>query len=328
MENKRNQSYDYAKGIAIFFVVLYHIYGYTGRSGGSVVYTFCHVCQLQIFFYVSGILSQKSLSTGHFIMKDRCVRLLLPLFTFYLIWSIIDCHNFLEFPLSEFKQGYWFVLVLFIMIIIYLATCKLFGDQKSLIPLFVLYVLLTVYEVLYPKENLINRLLSLNLLWHYYPFFVMGTCHDRIKLLFELKNSIFYATVFGAAFYAYYTTGKKSLVPICNLSSLMFLMGMFQNRIWIARDTFMLFGKFSMEIYMLHFLFLAVLTPLIPLIDNRWIELPYYVIIALAMIILSIGCSIIMKKSKWLALFLFGIRMNKKYHNFPKVPQCPGQLFK
>ena len=157
MENKRAVHLDYAKGFAISLIVIYHLYGYTGRDNGSVIYSICHVTQLPIFFYVSGLLYTRTINEGLRInIVNKGIRLLLPFCSFYVIWCIIDIQNILAFPVDEYKLGYWFILALFEMMLLYSSVCRMYRFTSSPWPHLLFYLILTLYEVVIPKGNLFN----------------------------------------------------------------------------------------------------------------------------------------------------------------------------
>jgi fucose 4-O-acetylase-like acetyltransferase len=309
MENKRDTYLDYAKGFAIFLIVIYHIYRSANRDNGSVIHDICHVTQLPIFFYVSGLLYARSVRGGqNFRLVNKSIRLLLPFFSFYLIWGLIDTQNFLTFPKEEFKLGYWFVLVLFEIMLLYSSLCRISCNPYSPLPHVLFYLLLTLYEVFVPKGNYVNMFFSINLLWHYYPFFLMGIYSDKIKFLMNKKYIIVYLTIFGIAFYYYFAQSKQVIASVCNVSSLLLLMTIFQHQVCPGKRIVTIMGRCSMQIYLLHFLVLKIIRPYIQVIENRWMEFIYFTLIAFAIIVFTVLISGLLEKNKWVALFLFGIK--------------------
>ena len=133
MEKQRDIAWDYARGIAIMMIVIYHIYGYCDRSKGSVANSCFHTMQIPIFMYVSGFFTRISLlktEGGTFIAK-RVKRLLFPFFSFMVVWLLISPHEFVqEIVLDDFKGGYWYMLVLFEMMAL-LATVLFIARKTS-----------------------------------------------------------------------------------------------------------------------------------------------------------------------------------------------------
>ena len=120
---KRIIEFDYSRGFAVFLVVLYHVYAYTGRDYHSIVYSFCHTVQLPIFFYISGILIGKDVS--HLNLMKKAIRLIIPFLFLYFIWCVINFNDIYKFIYNEFKGGYWFLLVLFEMMAISYVSFKI-----------------------------------------------------------------------------------------------------------------------------------------------------------------------------------------------------------
>ena len=157
--------------------------------------------------------------------------------------------------------------------------------------------------------NYCNMIFSINLLWHYYPFFLLGIYSDRMRHLMNKKlYAVVYFTIFGIVFYYYFVQGKQILASVCNFSSLFLLMTLFQHHVCIGKQTVARVGRYSMQIYLLHFMVLKGICPHIQVIQNRWIEFAHYVFITLIIITLTILVAIILGKYKWVTLFLFGIK--------------------
>ena len=129
-----------------------------------------------------------------------------------------------------------------------------------------------------------------------------------IHLMKKKLCAVVYLSIFGIAFYFYFAQGKQILASVCNLSSLLLLMTIFQHHVCIGKQTVARVGRYSMQVYLLHFMVLKGICPYIQVIQNRWMEFGYYVFIALIIITLTILVAIILEKYKWVALFLFGIK--------------------
>ena len=287
-------------------IVLYHIYGYTGRAANSIIYSFCHTVQLPLFFYISGMLLFRK-STQTINLYDKTIRLLVPFCVFYSIWIIIHLNNLSH---DEFKGGYWFLLVLFEMmfiIAISLIISKRFNIDIRIVQI-VIYLFLSIYEFSYPKNTAINIVLSTNLLWHYFPFFIMGIYHNNIKLIYKLKYIIIYAIIFVFALYLYYVNNYIKITPLCNLFSLLFFVTLFKSDIRPFERIISLFGVYSMQIYLLHFWLVELIHNYIPLVNQRMIEFLIFLILSIVLILLIIGISNYLMKSKWCRLLLFGIK--------------------
>ena len=96
-----------------------------------------------------------------------------------------------------------------------------------------------------------------------------------------------------------------------NLFSLSFLLSVFSTSFKPLKNVFATVGINSLQVYMLHFFLLFPLLKVLPVVENRWLEFLYYLVIASAIIFVTIAISKLLMKSSWLAMFLFGIRRKK-----------------
>ena len=311
MEKKRNVTYDYVRGLAMLSIIIGHLYFYSGRYVGSFFFQICDSIQIPVFMYVSGFLDHVSVDKYGFrkLLSSRVVRLLFPFFSFYVIWGLCDSANWLAFWEAEFKQGYWFMLVLFELMVTLSLVRQLslrFGI-KSIIVNSSIFALVTAYLFIIPKGNLFNQLLCINLYWHYYPFFMMGYYSYKLDRFLILKLAPVYFLLYIVSFY-FYSKGMRAAVVVCNVSSLFFIMTVFSTNFKPLKDVFAKIGVNSLQVYMLHFFLLYPLVKVLPVVENRWLEFPYFVAVASALIAVTIGISMLLMKSDWLAMFLFGIR--------------------
>ena len=307
--NLRNVALDYAKGFAILLIVLYHIYGYTCRGVGSIVNAFCYTVQLPIFFYISGMLiAMKSLHRIDLKIKAR--RLLVPFFCFYFIWCVINYNDIYNFIHDEFKGGYWFVIVLFEMMTI-CSLSSFLADRLKTDIVFTLigsFIILTIYETLFPRDSIFNVLMSINLLWHYFPFFFLGLYHNHINNVLKFRFLIIYVLLFIILQYFYYTYSIRMFLPLCNLFSLLLFLTLFLNGFRPFEKTISKFGAYSMQIYLLHFFLVDIFCDFIPIVSNRYIEFFFYIFLSILFIYIILYVSDTIIRNKWVRLLLFGVK--------------------
>ena len=306
---KRDIALDYAKGFAIILIVVYHLYGYTGRWQGSVIYSFCHTVQLPIFFYVSGVLTSKN-TTVNINLKKKFTRLIIPFLFFYFIWCFINFQNIRIFVLEEFKGGYWFTLVLFEMMVFYSISFKL-SQAIQVCPqltLLGLFLILSFPKYLFPKDNIVYITLSTNLFWHYFPFFYLGIIHSYICKVLKLKFSILFFILFCYTQYIYYTSNIKIMIPLCNLFSLLFFATLYFNNIRPYEEKIANIGRYSLQIYLLHFFLVHYFSDFIPTISNKIVECVLFFFISLIFIIFIIMISNILLRNKCTRLLFFGLK--------------------
>ena len=304
----RNITYDYAKGFAIILVVLFHIIGITSRETCYHIYLFCQLSQLTFFFYISGVLLFRQINKSK--VKEKSIRLLLPFFSFYIIWCLFDINNIINFQMDEFKHGYWFIFVLFEMIIvIYISTIITDKLRKNItaIHLFT-YFIISLLWYLCPRNGFFYNFFSINQFWHYYPFFIVGTYNSSIKKIFATKNILLFFILFFVSFYLYFKNPMQLLKPICNVFSFLFFMTLFENGFRPFQSTIARVGKSTMQIYVIHF-FLIKFLKLIPSnVTNNFMWLFLNPIITFLIIYITLWISKIIQKNKSLRLVLFGMK--------------------
>lgn len=310
MNNQRDLSIDYTKGFAMLLIVIGHVYFFSDRSEGSWVWRICNTTQIPIFMYISGMFAYKSIIKHEIkvLIKKRAIRLLLPLISFYILWGLYIPETFQKLPFDQFKQGLWYILVLFEIYILFAFSTYISKKLNHPILLYhvLMYLIITLFVIISPKGNIISQLSSVNLLWHYYPFFMFGYYSSHFNILFNLKNSVVYFFIYLFTLYYLYTYNIKLLMPLCNLTSLLLCVTIFKKFRPIEK-LFAKVGFFSLQIYLLHFGIIHFTIPYLPIIENRLIEFGQVCCIAIAITLVSIIIAFILMKNKWISLLLFGI---------------------
>ncbi len=177
---KRLDWLDFMKGVAILIVVVGHISHDTG-----IHYTFNKliiVCEMPLFFMLSGILAKKA--TKRTLVRNvvkKIQSLGIPFLVVGGTYAI--CSKQLKVYLTdEYHLSYWFLLSLLSCWLIFIplqkglsyilrnesVSIKKMGEVFYFVP-FIVYKLLSKYI---PVE--VDDLLSLNLTFTYYRFFVVG----------------------------------------------------------------------------------------------------------------------------------------------------------
>ena len=309
----RDATLDYLRGFAIVAIVIGHLYYYSNRAEGSIVWSLCNSIQIPIFIYVSGLLTNKSiLKYGFFeFLKKRVIRLIIPFFSIFIIWLLIHgicIDNIIIFYTDEFKQGFWFLFVLFELMLILSINqfvSKQCGINRILLDCGTL-IIINAYHFFAKDFDLINQALCFNLLWHYYPVFMIGVYSNNIIIIYKLKLSAIYLSIFCIAFYLMFFKNIHTMLAICNITSLFFFITLIKNGNKIEESTFVRIGQYSLEIYLLHIIAFDLLQYYIPIIKNRWLEVVSYFFLAFIICILLIHISSILKKNKILNRLLFG----------------------
>lgn len=316
MEKERNLTYDYLRGFAMLSIVIGHLYFYAGQFAGSWVFDVCDTIELPVFMYISGLLAHVSVDRYGFrkLIVSKVVRLLFPLISFYIIWGLWDSFYWLGFWMEEHKNGYWFMLVLFELMVT-ISFIKQFSSRfkiKTIYANVVVYAFATCLFWLLPKDGWVNHLFCVKLYWHFYPFFMIGYYSYRFKPILVPKYAPIYLLLYLFVLIFFRSVlWKVAINMTANLFSLFFLVSVFSTSFKPLKNVFATVGINSLQVYMVHFFLLFPSLKVLPVVENRWLEFPYYLLIALAIIWVTIAISKLLMKSSWLAMFLFGIRRNK-----------------
>lgn len=316
MEKERNLTYDYLRGFAMLSIVIGHLYFYAGQFAGSWVFDVCDTIELPVFMYISGLLAHVSVDRYGFrkLIVSKVVRLLFPLISFYIIWGLWDSFYWLGFWMEEHKNGYWFMLVLFELMVT-ISFIKQFSSRfkiKTIYANVVVYAFATCLFWLLPKDGWVNHLFCVKLYWHFYPFFMIGYYSYRFKPILVPKYAPIYLLLYLFVLIFFRSVlWKVAINMTANLFSLFFLVSVFSTSFKPLKNVFATVGINSLQVYMVHFFLLFPSLKVLPVVENRWLEFPYYLLIALAIIWVTISISKLLMKSSWLAMFLFGIRRNK-----------------
>ena len=171
----------------------------------------------------------------------------------------------------------------------------------------ILFVLAT-YKLIIPKNNLVSLIFSINLLWHYLPFYILGIFHSSLKTMFSYKYLLLYTLLFAIFQYLFMKYNHRVLIPLCNLSSLFLFVTLFFNGFMPLKKLFSKLGNYSMQVYILHFFLLKFLAEYIPIIYNRMIEFILFSFVSFLFIYITIRVSKVIMLNKWARLLFFGLK--------------------
>ena len=206
------------------------------------------------------------------------------------------------------------MLVLFELMVT-ISFIKQFSSRfkiKTIYANVVVYAFATCLFWLLPKDGWVNHLFCVKLYWHFYPFFMIGYYSYRFKPILVPKYAPIYLLLYLFVLIFFRSVlWKVAINMTANLFSLFFLVSVFSTSFKPLKNVFATVGINSLQVYMVHFFLLFPSLKVLPVVENRWLEFPYYLLIALAIIWVTIAISKLLMKSSWLAMFLFGIRRNK-----------------
>ncbi|MDE6137262.1 MAG: acyltransferase family protein, partial [Muribaculaceae bacterium] len=199
--------FDRLNGIAIFMVVMGHVIAFCVRGIDSTpLFKFIGAIHMPLFFFISGWMSWRTDGAGPNIVR-RAWQLLPPMLFMSTLWIFYFPHSGLESPLNStfaglwgdsFKNGYWFTLVLFEVILIYAAflpvlrKCRTVGREVAVMAA----AATLTFGVNYGLEAIgLSHYFSFDLASMYLPVFFAGVLAHRHKGLFEQACSSVGVTV-------------------------------------------------------------------------------------------------------------------------------------
>lgn len=263
---KRIEWLDYMKGIAILIVVLGHMAQHIGE--GYVFAEITVVCEMPLFFMLSGILANKI--TKRTVLenyKKKILSLGVPFISVGGIFAI--CIGAVhEFIFDLYHLSYWFLLSLLVCWLIFIPLLKvikyIFKGQSSLIAglgellLFLPFVIHKLLVNYIPIE--VDEALSLNFTFTYYRFFVigyfLGLYYHKVKspytlgLCVLLTTAIIWLIVINSQMRVYIPMTIQQLILSVCLSGTIYVCYRYSGN--IIRNIVVRWGRGSLEIYVFH----------------------------------------------------------------------------
>ncbi len=181
----RLRYFDMLKGVAIFLVVMGHVLAFCVREiDRAAIFKFIEQIHMPLFFFVSGWFCVKPK------LKQRALRLLVPMVAVSSLWVLYFPHSGLGTPLNStfaglwtdvWKNGYWFTLVLFEIILIYAAVKPLLDKCSSFISVAAFTALVSIAMIvlsfIFPQQLI--GIASFNLVATFFPIFMIGVLARR-----------------------------------------------------------------------------------------------------------------------------------------------------
>lgn len=330
---------DSCRGFTMLLVVLYHYMEII--PSGFLVDVSIHLCavfRMPLMFFVSGFLMYKSnYSMGLLRSKGR-IRIVSQLYPTLIIGAIV---TYIRFPMEwpdglithPLKGGYWFTIALVEMFFIAAPMLYIFSKYsvKKLPRALCFLGIGTLATLCYLKADSTTGILgnfygatSLILVERYLPFFILGLiakmyesqyrdiltnkyliiCALIVFLFVPLKNQdILWGKAFG-----------QPLTILCSICGVMVVLHLFLQleRMKLSlvnnlRASLTTVGKYTLEIYLLHYVFIHLVTETFgfknleyPL--NACDGFPFFILLSISTVL---GCLAIVKVLKLTGLYMF-----------------------
>lgn len=324
MDKKRYEEIDILKGIAILMVMMGHSFSTAPiniYADLPIFGSFVREFQMPLFFIASGFLFS---SKDSFVqtLRKKGVRLILPYVTFSLllvslrvlrqlmIGGGIDYNQILGLFTGE---NYWFLYSLFLTMVI----CSF--SQKTIY----LITICILAMILIASTNVVNiSVCTVGRTVYYIPFFIVG---NYIRSIYRFLNRINMVPITIAAFSStiiFYFIFEPSLRLHLDLQHypvkfvgciLTWAMSLLVMKSGLLLKFFGYFGRYSLQYYLNHQLFIAILFVIVPMIG---IIKPVTALFSIFILAVGISSIMLLIEQKVPVLSLIcGLRKHNKHEN-------------
>lgn len=350
MEKPRLHHFDVVKGFAIFLVVIGHILTFCIRDiDRAPLFKVIGLVHMPMFFFISGYFTYKNdFALPKIISRFR--QLMVPGAVMLLLWTLYFPHSGVQSPLdmswngtmvNEYKNGYWFPYVLFVIILLYSLIAPLLrAVSNSIARLIIIFVYCTLINVAVNcfATPYVNNLFSLSLIAQFTVPFMLGVICRHHSSQFEkaitspkyytVSLLIAFLTLFFLAYrwdYPFMEPFQPYLLPLFHLAlpiAVMYIAKQWCDSTFAAGksarwgEIWKLLGRESLAIYLIHYFFLFPLPWLQEPLRNAALDIVPTLIVAvpLAAIVVAVtlGVNYIISRSPLLAQILTGQLNSRK----------------
>lgn len=351
MNKKRIEYIDALRGFTMILVVFSHVILFSFQFDNSFVNDIFISFRMPLFFFISGFIGYKAGvewtgRTWWAMSRKKLMVQLIPTFFFGLIYAYAYLNSsFTAFITHEHKYGYWFTIVLLEMFLLlyamnlvsYQIDKKDSSSRKLIVLVFISIIsFLTRFKYM-PSIDPLLDVLSLRLLFRYFPFFAFGYICSMYRNTFnKIIESRYFSAVNIALFASLFYVGRTYLCPApdipfyitfldVSVDVIVGFLGLLivYNTFKIYADSFtsdkkigsalQYIGKRTLDIYLLHYFFIPYLPQVGRMLEqgnNAALELALGGCISLLVIGLCLVVSNIIRTSPILAKYLFGVKSN------------------
>lgn len=354
---QRLHYFDLLKGMAIFMVVMGHVVALCVREiDRCTMFKLIGQVHMPLFFFISGWFSFKALPTGKIkipSVPQRALQLLLPMVVVSTVWIYYFPYSGLQSPFNStfnglwsdlYKNGYWFTLVLFQIMVIYAVTVPVFEKIKSMVLqiIFIAVATAVLYAIQITMPDKAAMYSSFSLVVTYFPVFCFGVVAARNRDWFFAmteNNAIVTISILACAFTVYilgwywefpdFIQNNIRLVIIifhvCLAIVAIAIARPYCERVFSGQSTnlnlanarfWQYLGKNSLTIYLLHYFFLFPLGNIRDFLTGINLGFAPMVFItaavALSVIAMVLLVNIVISKSPLLSMILTGARLPRK----------------
>lgn len=319
---------DWLKGIAIISVIMGHVIGFDFLSEAdcskSFLNRFITSIHMPLFIFLSGLVvnfkfESVAASCKKLLLKAKI--LLIPVILIGIPYALWRGFTLYEFVISPMKYGYWYLITLFELYVIYYIVFSHNFLHKTKYEDFIkgciIWILLKGFAHAHINEAILHAFQFTQLVV-YWPFFFIAAFINKYKLQDKLfsSNNLFTISllIFGGLFIykEYFLIDNLMMYPLqfAGIFCIVYLIYKIKDRNNIVLDKLNHIGRSSLDVYIFHYFFIHV--SYMKVVGNYFLEHPNFImetIVTLAYSIIITYCSIytgkLLRESKLISRILF-----------------------
>lgn len=266
------------RGIAMLMVIFCHVEGFClGIQEKEIIASVISIPMLSNFFFISGLFTPPIF---HKHLKNRMLYLMLPTITMFLLYVGAYYGNYvklIECVGNEYKWGYWFTFVLFLMNVIhclvstvYVKCRKQENNSKGaiiLLPLVIIAILLHILKLWdwNYNEAFYCQWMGLRLLAEHFPYYILGVACSLYRTKWHrLINNEWITGAVAVAFAGlqmHSGSGFYKALMIGFLGIFLLYKYCFAYQDVLSEQTFIgrqlsLIGRHTLPVYLIHYFFI------------------------------------------------------------------------
>lgn len=324
---KRIDYIDRMKGLAIFLVVMGHVYGMAFAQSDDVVYRVISSFHMPLFMFLSGLVACLGVKTPYWSLSRLAKKmrgLLVPLLVFGMCFTMTFTKDIVSgiiaFLESPNKNGYWYLMTLAVFYVS-LSLYRLNVKQKWYIDVALAIAIWGGMFTLWKYTAQTKDYFCMLNCGNFYPFFMLGVMTTKYNLLNKMHkvNWLFslcivaYAFLFcvDMPFHALVSLNKHIFLPFCMVYIVVTLFVGRHGATSYGEKILDFVGKRTLDIYVIHYFFISMIH--LKDLGNNWEVtdnslLMFIVAVGLSVVItaLSVGVGYILHKGKIIEQFVYG----------------------
>lgn len=324
---KRIDYIDRMKGLAIFLVVMGHVYGMAFAQSADVVYRVISSFHMPLFMFLSGLVACSGVKTPYWSLSRLAKKmrgLLVPLLVFGMCFTMTFTKDIVSgiiaFLESPNKNGYWYLMTLAVFYVS-LSLSRLNVKQKWYIDVALAIAIWGGMFTLWKYTAQTKDYFCMLNCGNFYPFFMLGVMTTKYNLLNKIQkaNWVFSLCVVGYAFlfcvdmpfHALVSLNKHIFLPFCMVYIVVTLFVGRHGATSCWENILDFVGKRTLDIYVIHYFFISMIH--LKNLGNNWEGtenslLMFIVAIGLSVVItaLSIGVGYVLHQGRIIEKFVYG----------------------